>query len=110
MPILRDIRVFVKRGEGMEQAAVKRWLDELVADFNASTQNRVLSPSIYASINSDMWILVHEGIDIIADVMNLKLSEEIMNNDTSVWFVYSFKYQGVKFVTYRKTRLTGYGE
>lgn len=93
----------------MEYEVVKKWLDELVADFNASTQKRILSPSIYATINGDMWISIYEGIDIIANVMNLELSEEIMNNDTSVWFVYSFRYLGVKFVSYRKTRLPGYG-
>ena len=94
----------------MEYEVVKKWLDELVADYNASTKTRVLSKDVCATINEELWIRFKEGIDVVAKVMGLELSEEIMNNDTSVWFVYSFRYLGVKFVSYRKTRLKGYGD
>lgn len=94
----------------MEYEVVKKWLDELVADFKASTQKRILSPSIYASINGGMWVLIYDGIDIIADVMGLKLKEELMTTDLRVWFVYYFHYNGVKFVQYGSKRLAGYGD
>lgn len=82
----------------MEYEVVKKWLDELVKDFNASTQKRCLSTSIYAAINTDMWILVYDGIDIIADVMNLELTKEDCSNED--YFCYSFIYQDTRFVGY----------
>jgi hypothetical protein len=94
----------------MEYEVVKKWLDELVADYNASTKTRVLADGVCATINEDLWIRLKNGIDVVAKVMGLDLKEELMNNDMRVWYVYSFIYNGVKFVHYDSKRLKGYGE
>ena len=94
----------------MEYEVVKKWLDGLAEDFEASTKKRVLSPSISASINNGMWVGIDDGIDIIANIMGLKLKERLVSTDLRVWFVYSFYHNGVKFVSYEKERLPGYGE
>lgn len=93
----------------MEYEVVKKWLDELVADYNASTKKRVLTSGVCATINEDLWVRFTNGIDVVAKVMGLELKEELMNNDMKVWFVYSFRYCGTKFVYYSDKRLPGYG-
>jgi hypothetical protein len=110
LSILMDKTAFVKRGEGMEYEVVKKWLDELVFDYNASTKKRVLTSGVCATINEDLWVRFTNGIDVVAKIMGLELKEELMNNDMRVWYVYSFIYNGVKFVHYDSKRLAGYGD
>jgi hypothetical protein len=110
LSILMDKTAFVKRGEGMEYEVVKKWLDELVFDYNASTKKRVLTSGVCATINEDLWVRFTNGIDVVAKIMGLELKEELMNNDMRVWYVYSFVYNGVKFVHYDSKRLAGYGD
>lgn len=94
----------------MEYEVVKKQLDELVADYNASIKTRVLAQGVSATISEEFWIRFKEGIDVVAKVMGLELKEELMNNDMRVWYVYSFIYNGVKFVYYDSKRLAGYGD
>lgn len=94
----------------MEYEVVKKWLDELVFDYNESTKKRVLTSGVCATINEDLWVRFTNGIDVVAKVMGLELKEELMNNDMKVWYVYSFIYNGVKFVHYDSKRLEGYGD
>lgn len=94
----------------MEYEVVKKWLDELVVDYKASIKTRVLAKSVCATISEELWIRFKDGIDVVAKVMGLELKEEIMNNDMRVWYVYSFIYNGVKFVYYDSKRLKGYGD
>ena len=93
----------------MEYEVVKKWLDELVKANRAANKENVLTSSIRAVAAVDTSVLVFEGIDIVADVMGLKLEEEILNNDMRVWFSYTFKYDGMRFVQFNETRLPGYG-
>ena len=93
----------------MEYEVVKKWLDELVKANRAANKENVLTSSIRVVAAVDTSVLVFSGIDIVADVMGLKLEEEILNNDMRVWFSYTFKYDGMRFVQYSGTRLPGYG-
>lgn len=93
----------------MEYEVVKKWLDELVKANREANKENVLTSSIRAVAAVDTSVLVFEGIDIVADVMGLELQEEILNNDMKVWFSYTFKYDGMRFVQYSGTRLPGYG-
>ena len=94
----------------MEYEVVKKWLDGLVEANRAANKENALTSSIRAVASVDTSVLVFEGIDTVADVMGLELQEEILNNDMGVWFSYTFKYDGMRFVQYSGTRLQGYGK
>ena len=82
----------------MEYAEIKDWLDKVVAvekdkrdllDFNGEIR----------LCNGAGEITVFRGIEIIADVMGLEISEEIIDKKCIVHpFFYRITYDGITFV------------
>ena len=95
----------VKGGRGMEYAQVKEYLDDMVRDYRNAIKPRCLADCIRSSVSIDKDILVHKGLEIIADIMGLEIQEEERNVSSGLVYEYSFVYEGVKFVGYEKERM-----
>lgn len=89
----------------MEYVEVKEYLDGIVKDYRNVIRPRCLTNHIRAAVSIDKDILVHEGLEIIADIMGLEIQEEKRNVRNRLVYEYSFVYDGVKFVTYEKERM-----
>lgn len=90
----------------MEYEVVKKWLDELVKANREANKENVLTSSIRAVAAVDTSVLVFSGIDIVADVMGLELKEEPITSDSDFRYLYTFRYDGMRFVQYNRRRLT----
>lgn len=89
----------------MEYAQVKEYLDDIVRDYRNVIKPRCLTNHIRSAVSIDKDILVHEGLEIIADIMGLEIQEEKRNVRSRLVYEYSFVYDGVKFVAYKKERM-----
>ena len=94
----------------MEYEVVKKWLDELVKANRDANKENALTSSIRAVAAVDTTVMVFSGIDIVADVMGLELKEEPITGDSDFRYLYTFRYDGMRFVQYSRRRLTGYGD
>lgn len=88
----------------MEYEVVKKWLDEKVDIFLEATKRDYLTSNISIRVSIDDKISV-EGINIIADVMGLKLEEEPCAYDGKKFCFYTFVYRGVVFSECMSKRL-----
>jgi hypothetical protein len=93
----------------MEYEVVKKWLDEKVDIFLEATKRDNLTSNICIRVSIDNKISV-EGINIIADVMGLKLDEEPYVYEGETFYFYTFVYRGVVFSECMVKRLDGYGD
>ena len=89
----------------MEYAEVKEYLDGIVKDYRNVIRPRCLTNHIRAVVSIDKDVLMHEGLEIVADIMGLEIEEEKRNLSSGLVYQYSFLYDGVKFVGYEKARL-----
>ncbi len=89
----------------MEYVEVKEYLDGIVKDYRNVIKPRCLTNHIRAAVSIDKNILMHEGLETVADIMGLELEEEERNVSSGLVYQYSFIYDGVKFVGYEKDRL-----
>lgn len=92
----------------MENEQIKERLDKLVTNMNERKALSEFSPSV--KFNSpDGYILVREGIDIIANEMSLELKEMYLTEEDfpniSHRYHYSFVYNGIDFCQLCKERL-----
>lgn len=88
----------------MEYTDVKEWLDNIVKIHKMASFDHVFSDFIRASFVIDN-VLVYDGIEILADMMGLELSERKVEPADELKYEYSFVYDGVTFVSYRVERL-----
>lgn len=91
----------------MEYEVVKKWLDELVKANREANRENAITSSIRAVASVDTSVLVFDGIDIVADVMGLKLEEELITCEFGFRYSYTFRYDEMRFVQYSSRRLTG---
>ena len=94
----------------MEYEVVKKWLDELVKANREANKENVLTSSIRAVAAVDTSVLVFSGIDIVADVMGLELKEEPITGDSGFRYLYTFRYDGMRFAQYSSRRLISNGD
>lgn len=99
----------VRGGRGMEYAQVKEYLDDMVRDYRNAIKPRCLTNRICSSVSIDKDILVHKGLEIMADIMGLEIQEKERNVSSGLIYEYSFVYEGVKFVGYEKERMERFG-
>lgn len=92
----------------MEYEVVKKWLDEKVDLFLEATKKDYLTTNVSLRVSIDNKISV-EGINIIADVMGLKLEEEPVVYKGETFYFYTFVYRGVGFSECVSKRFDGYG-
>lgn len=81
----------------MDFVDMKRYLDDLVDRFKAATQEIGFPGGIRAAACNDSSILVYSGIEVIADIMNLKLEKKKLNLEGDEVYECYFMYRGVKF-------------
>jgi hypothetical protein len=93
----------------MEYEVVKKWLDEKIDIFLEATKKNYLTTNVSLRVSIDDKISV-EGINIIADVMGLKLEEELVVYEGETFYFYTFVYRGVVFSECVSKRLKGYGD
>lgn len=89
----------------MDRERLKAWLDEMVRLFKESEGVRNFENRARACIHSDDWILVHEGLEEMAEVMGLDVVYEPLGENYRCDYQASFVYEGVKFVSYLRGRL-----
>lgn len=89
----------------MDFADAKRYLDDLVDRFRAATERVELPGGICAVASVNESVLVLDGIQIIADVMNIKLHEKVTDAGCFNGYEYYFMYRGVKFNYFTNERL-----
>lgn len=89
----------------MDFIEMKRNLDDLVDRFKAATEEVVLPGGIRAAACTDQSVLVYSGIEIMADVMNIKLHEVEVKLDGFNGYEHYFIYRGVKFNHFANERL-----
>ena len=78
----------------MEYQDIKHWLDELIRLKSESKSLENFNSEIQSIIYSYPEIQLFNGIEIIVDIMGLKLfAKRWRDNKTE----YSFRYEGVKF-------------
>lgn len=87
----------------MEYEQVKEWLDKLVDNINQQFTLQNFNNQI-RTYTPDKYIFIHEGIDIIADVIGVELSENV----TEGTYRYSLIYRGIEFLQTEKERLASY--
>lgn len=94
----------------MEYAEVKEYLDGIVKDYRNVIRPRCLTNHIRAAVSIDVDVLMHEGLEIVADIMGLEIEEEKRKLSSGLVYQYSFLYEGVKFVGYEKARLKRFAD
>lgn len=78
----------------MEYQEVKEWLDELIRARNRCLSLECLDTNIQAIMHPTMDIHIYKGIEIVADVMGLKLTERKFNDKRMDYF---FMYSNIEF-------------
>lgn len=97
----------------MEYEQMKEWLDALIANAEQAMELEEFNSSIKASTSPFSFsrkILIPRGIDIVADVMGIPLTEIELPADEVTYshkYKYQFLYRDVLFFTYEKERLEG---
>lgn len=86
----------------MEFVDMKRYLDDLVDRFKTATQEVEFPGGIRAAACNDSSILVYSGIEIMADVMNIKLHEVEVTLDGFNGYEQYFMYRGVRFNHFKR--------
>lgn len=86
----------------MECAEVEERLDKIVALKKEFEHLRDFNNQI--CIYSGILTQFEKGIEIIADVLGVKLSEDVIKSETT-YYRYSFLYKGVTFVQIEAERL-----
>lgn len=89
----------------MDFVDMKRYLDDLVDRFKAATERVEMPGGICAIASVNESVLVLDGIQIMADKMNIKLHEKVTNLDCFNGYEYYFVYRGVKFNCFTNERL-----
>lgn len=89
----------------MDFVEMKRSLDDLVERFKAATEKVELPGGICAMASISQSVLVPDGIQIMADVMNIELHEVEHDIDHFKGYEYYFMYRGVKFSHFSRERL-----
>lgn len=80
----------------MDYDTVKDWLDNVVCSIKDQRSLSVLTESIKLSQSPDLYVTMVKGIDIVADIMGLRLHH--FKNSGDGTHQYSFSYQNVKFI------------
>ena len=88
----------------------KEYLDGIVKDYKNVIKPRCLDGQVRAAITICEDVLVHEGLETVADIMGLETREEEIEARSDFVFEYSFVYEDVKFVSYEKERLARFAE
>jgi hypothetical protein len=109
IPILRDIKAFVKRGERMTKKELENRLKTLACASKLHEANCEISEDICICRQLASGIQIHYGIDIIAETMGLELVEDIYRDSFDFPYEYSLVYDGVRFFQINERRLSGYG-
>lgn len=82
----------------MEYTDIKKWLDALVDNLNQRKELVCFNNSIrtHEPVN-DIFI---KDIFIVADIMEIELKEQAIENSEVFNWEYSFNYRGVNFMDY----------
>lgn len=88
----------------MEYEAVKEWLDALVENLEKEKALREFNDSISAAGNMTNDFIMYAGMDIVADVMGLEVSESKLPDspDFTNQYKKEFTYRGVRFMSFSK--------
>lgn len=90
----------------MEYEKIRDWLDKLAELQKEQQQLSFFNSQIATTCGLDD-IQIHRGIEIVADVMGLSLTETFRKG-YEYPYKYSFSYEGVLFIQISTERLPGF--
>ena len=90
----------------MEFATVKEWLDAIVENIEEQHRLKNFNADI-STFNPDDFVFIN-GIEMVADLMGIKLIEEYDENAETLNYKYHFVYRGIKFQNYYTKRLESF--
>lgn len=91
------------RESSMGKDKVKAWLDAIVNNLEESRNLEYFNSRLKANFSSNSVII--EGIETIADLLQVDVKEEIHSEEYEIRYWYFFFYRGVKFLEMSRERM-----